>query len=150
MAVLERFGAHDATKVLIKILAALVVQAVPARRGTGKLVDKGDSHGIGGGVDGLAHKEVEHARGRFCRCVLFLVGLRRFDKIDLVLVAFAGNDKLAPNLAQAVDDDIRRRIQQAVLVVDVEVDEHGIGRCNVQVVAACAKIGALKEQEGVT
>ena len=66
------------------------------------------------------------------------------DRIDLVLVAFAGNDKLAPNLAQAVDDDIRRRIQQAVLVVDVEVDEHGIGRCNVQVVAACAKIGALK------
>ena len=113
-------------------------------------MDKGDSHGIGSGVDGLAHKEVEHARGSFCRCALFLVGLRRFDKIDFVLVAFAGNDKLAPNLAQTVDDDIRRRIQQTGLVVDVEVDEHGIGRRNVQVVAARAKIGALKEQEGVT
>lgn len=79
-----------------------------------------------------------------------LIDARRFDKIDFVLVAFAGNDKLAPNLAQTVDDDIRRRIQQTVLVVDVEVDEHGIGRRNVQVVAARAKIGALKEQEGVT
>ena len=108
-------------------------------------MDKGDSHGIGSGVDGLAHKEVEHARGSFCRCALFLVGLRRFDKIDFVLVAFAGNDKLAPNLAQAVYDDISRRIQQAVLVVHVEVDEHSVGGRNVQMVAAGAQIGAFKE-----
>ena len=79
-----------------------------------------------------------------------LSGLRgRFDEIDLVLVIFAGNDQLAPNLAQAVYDDIRRRIQQAVLVVHIEVDEHSVGGRNVQVVAARAKVGAPKEQEGV-
>ena len=146
--VLERLGAHDTAKVLIEILTPLVVQAVPARRRTGELIDKGDAQGVGRRVDGLAHKEVEHASGglggRF-----FLVDARCFDKIDLVLVIFAGNDQLAPNLAQAVYDDIRRRIQQAVLVVHIEVHEHGVGRRNVQVVAACAKVGALKEQEGV-
>ena len=109
--VLERLGAHDTAKVLIEILTSLVVQAVPARRRTGELMDKGDAQGVGRRIDGLAHKEVEHARGSFCRCALFLVGLRRFDKIDLVLVIFAGNDQLAPNLAQAVYDDVRRRIQ---------------------------------------
>ena len=146
--VLERLGVHDTVKVLIEILTPLVVQAVPARRRTGELMDKGDAQGVGRRVDGLAHKEVEHASGglggRF-----FLVDARCFDKIDLVLVIFAGNDQLAPNLAQAVYDDIRRRIQQAVLVVHIEVHEHGVGRRNVQVVAACAKVGALKEQEGV-
>ena len=148
MAVLERLGAHDAAKVLVKILAPLIVQAVPARCRTGEFVDKGDAQGVGGRVDGLAHKEVEHAGGGLGGR-LFLVGLRGFDKIDLVLVTFAGNDQLAPNLAQAVNDDIRRRIQQAVLVVHIEVDEHGVGGRNVQMVATCAKVGALKEQEGV-
>ena len=146
--VLERLGAHDTAKVLIEILTPLVVQAVPARRRTGELMDKGDAQGVGRRVDGLAHKEVEHASGglggRF-----FLVDARCFDKIDLVLVIFAGNDQLAPDLAQAVYDDIRWRIQQAVLVVHIEVDEHGVGGRNVQVIAACAKVGTLKEQESV-
>ena len=146
--VLERLGAHDTAKVLIEILTPLVVQAVPARRRTGELMDKGDAQGVGHRVDGLAHKEVEHTGGGLGGR-LFLVDARCFDKIDLVLVIFAGNDQLAPDLAQAVYDDIRWRIQQAVLVVHIEVDEHGVGGRNVQVVAACAKVGALKEQEGV-
>ena len=146
--VLERLGAHDTAKVLIEILTPLVVQAVPARRRTGELMDKGDAQGVGRRVDGLAHKEVEHARGGLGGRLL-LVDARCFDKIDLVLVIFAGNDQLAPDLAQAVYDDIRRRIQQAVLVVHIEVDEHGVGGRNVQVIAACAKVGTLKEQESV-
>ena len=111
-------------------------------------MDKGDAQGVGRRIDGLAHKEVEHAGGGLGGRLL-LVDARCFDKIDFVLVIFAGNDQLAPNLAQAVYDDIRRRIQQTVLVVHIEVHEHGVGRRNVQVVAACAKVGALKEQEGV-
>ena len=146
--VLERLGAHDTAKVLIEILTPLVVQAVPARRRTGELMDKGDAQGVGRRVDGLAHKEVEHARGGLGGRLL-LVDARCFDKIDLVLVIFAGNDQLAPDLAQAVYDDIRWRIQQAVLVVHIEVDEHGVGGRNVQVIAACAKVGTLKEQESV-
>ena len=146
--VLERLGAHDTAKVLIEILTPLVVQAVPARCRTGELMDKGDAQGVGRRVDGLAHKEVEHASGGLGGRLL-LVDARRFDKIDLVLVIFAGNDQLAPDLAQAVYDDIRRRIQQAVLVVHIEVDEHGVGGRNVQVIAACAKVGTLKEQESV-
>ena len=146
--VLERLGAHDTAKVLIEILTPLVVQAVPARRRTGELMDKGDAQGVSRRIDGLAHKEVEHAGGGLGGR-LFLVDARCFDKIDLVLVIFAGNNQLAPDLAQAVYDYIRRRIQQAVLVVHIEVNEHGVGRRNVQVVAACAKVGALKEQEGV-
>ena len=63
VAVLERLGAHDTAKVLIEILTPLVVQAVPARRRTGELMDKGDAQGIGRRIDGLAHKEVEHAGG---------------------------------------------------------------------------------------
>ena len=148
VAVLERLGAHDTAKVLIEILTPLVVQTVPARRRTGELMDKGDAQGIGRRIDGLAHKEVEHAGGGLGGRLL-LIDARCFDKIDLVLVIFAGNDQLTPNLTQAVYDDIRRRIQQAVLVVHIEVDEHGVGGRNVQVVAACAKVGALKEQEGV-
>lgn len=35
------------------------------------------------------------------------------------------------------------------MAVHVEVDEHGFGGRNVQVVAAGAKVGALKEQEGM-
>ena len=146
--VLERLGAHDTAKVLIEILTPLVVQAVPARRRAGELMDKGDAQGVGRRVDGLAHKEVEHARGGLGGRLL-LVDARRFDKIDLVLVIFAGNDQLAPDLAQAVYDDIRWRIQQAGLVVHIEVDEHGVGGRNVQVIAACAKVGTLKEQESV-
>ena len=146
--VLERLGAHDTAKVLIEILTPLVVQAVPARSRTGELMDKGDAQGVGRRVDGLAHKEVEHARGGLGGRLL-LVDARCFDKIDLVLVIFAGNDQLAPDLAQAVYDDIRWRIQQAVLVVHIEVDEHGVGGRNVQVIAACAKVGTLKEQESV-
>ena len=146
--VLERLGAHDTAKVLIEILTPLVVQAVPARRRTGELMDKGDAQGVGRRVDGLAHKEVEHAGGGLGGR-LFLIGTRCLDKIDLLLITFAGNDQLAPNLAQAVYDDIRRRIQQAVLVVHVEVNEHSVGGRNVQMVAAGAQVGALKEQEGV-
>ena len=144
MAVLERLGAHDTAKVLIEILTPLVVQAVPARRRTGELMDKGDAQGVGRRIDGLAHKEAEHAGGGLGGRPL-LVDARCFDKIYLVLVIFAGNDQLAPDLAQAVYDDIRRCIQQAVLVVHIEVDEHGVGGRNVQVVAARAKVGALKE-----
>ena len=148
VAVLERLGAHDAAKVLIEILTPLVVKAVPARRRTGELMDKGDAQGIGRRIDGLAHKEVEHTGGGLGGRLL-LIDTRRFDKIDLVLVTFPGDDQLAPDLAQAVYDDIRWRIQQAVLVVHIEVDEHGVGGRNVQVVAARAKVGTLKEQEGV-
>ena len=146
--VLERLGAHDTAKVLIEKLTPLVVQAVPARRRTGELMDKGDAQGVGRRIDGLAHKKVEYAGGGFGGRLL-LIDARCFDKIDLVLVTFSGDDQLAPNLAQAVYDDIRRRIQQAVLVVHIKVDEHGVGGRDVQVVAACAKVGALKEQEGV-
>ena len=148
MAVLERLGAHDTAKVLIEILTPLVVQAVPARRRTGELMDKGDAQGVGRRIDGLAHKEAEHAGGGLGGRLL-LIDARCFDKIYLVLVIFAGNDQLAPDLAQAVYDDIRWRIQQAVLVVHIEVDEHGVGGRNVQVIAACAKVGTLKEQESV-
>ena len=123
VAVLERFGAHDTAKVLIEILTPLVVQAVPARRRTGELMDKGDAQGVGRRIDGLAHKEVEHAGGGLGGRLL-LIDARCFDKIDLVLVIFACDDQLAPDLAQAVYDDIRRRIQQTVLVVHIEVDEH--------------------------
>ena len=97
MAVLERLGVYDTAKVLVEILTPLVVKAVPARRGAGEFMDKGDAQGVGSGVDGLAHKEVEHAGGGLGGR-LFLID----DKIDLVLVIFAGNDELAPNLAQAV------------------------------------------------
>ena len=142
--VLKRLGAHDTAKVLIEILTPLVVQAVPARRRTGEFMDKGDAQGVGRRIDGLAHKEVEHAGGGLGGRLL-LIDVRRFDKIDLVLVTFPGNDQFAPDLAQAVYDDICRRIQQAVLVVHIEVDEHGVGGRNVQVVAARAKVGALKE-----
>ena len=142
--VLERLGAHDTAKVLIEILTPLVVQAVPARRRTGELMDKGDAQGVGRRIDGLAHKEVEHAGGGLGGRLL-LVDARRFNKIDLVLVIFAGNDQLAPNLAQAVYDDIRRRIQQAVLAVHIEVNEHSVGGRNVQMVAAGTQVGALKE-----
>ena len=144
VAVLECLGAHDAAKVLVEILAPLIMQAVPARCRTGEFVDKGDAQGVGRRVDGLAHKEVEHAGGGLGGR-LFLIDARRFDKIDLVLVIFAGNDQLAPNLAQAVYDDVRRRIQQTVLVIHVEVDEHGVGGRNVQMVAAGAQVGAFKE-----
>ena len=72
-------------------------------------MDKGDAQGVGRRVDGLAHKEVEHAGGGLGGR-LFFIDARRFDKTDLVLVIFAGNDQLAPNLAQAVYDNIRRRI----------------------------------------
>ena len=146
--VFERLGAHDTVKVLIEILTSLVVQTVPARRRTGELMDKGDTQGVGRRIDSLAHKEVEHAGGGLGGRLL-LIDARRFDKIDLVLVVFAGNDQLAPNLAQAVYDDIRRRIQQAVLVVHIEVNEHSVGGRNVQMVAAGTQVGALKEQEGM-
>ena len=43
MTVFERLGAHDAAKVLVEILATLVVQAVPARRGAGEFMDKDDT-----------------------------------------------------------------------------------------------------------
>ena len=76
--VLERLGAHDTAKVLIEILTPLVVQAVPARRRTGELMDKGDAQGVGRRVDGLAHKEVEHARGGLGGRLL-LVDARCFD-----------------------------------------------------------------------
>lgn len=45
--VLERLGTHDAAKVLVEILAPLVVQTIPARRGTRVFVNKGDTQGIG-------------------------------------------------------------------------------------------------------
>ena len=146
--VLERLGVHDTAKVLIEILTPLVVQAVPARRRTGELMDKGDAQGVGRRVDGLAHKEVEHAGGGLGGR-LFLIDTRCLDKIDLLLITFAGNDQLAPYLTQTVYDDVRRCVQQAVLVVHVEVDEHGVGGRNVQMVAAGAQVGALKEQEGM-
>ena len=43
VAVLKRLGAHNTAKVLIEILTPLIVQAVPARRRTGELMDKGDA-----------------------------------------------------------------------------------------------------------
>ena len=96
--VLERLSAQDTAKVLIEILTPLVVQAVPARRRTGELMDKGDAQGVGRRIDSLAHKEVEHAGGGLGGRFL-LIDARCFDKIDLVLVTFAGNDQLAPDLA---------------------------------------------------
>lgn len=110
VAVLKCLGTHDAAKVLVEILASLVVQAVPARRGTGEFVNEGDAQRIGHRVDGLVHKKVEHDGGGFGGR-LFLIDARRLDKIDLLLITFAGNDQLTPNIAQAVNDDIRRRIQ---------------------------------------
>ena len=83
VAVLKRLGAHDTAKVLVKILTPLVVQTVPARRRTGELMDKGDAQGVGRRIDGLSHKEVEHAGGGL-GVRLLLVDTRCFDKIDLV------------------------------------------------------------------
>lgn len=116
---------------------------LPATDGVVRLVEL-NAQGVGRRVDGLAHKEVEHAGGGLGGR-LFLIDTRRLDKIDLLLITFVGNDQLAPNLAQAVYGDIRRRVLQTVLVVHVEVDEHGVGGRNVQMVAIGAQVGAFKE-----
>ncbi len=148
-AVLVDAGPHDAAEVLIEVLAAQVMRVGPTRGAHRAVVYKAHAQRLTLRVRCFSHKEVKHARDRGAgRRDRGVRGSRvgRLHEIDLLVVVHPLHHELAPNPSEAIDHDGRRDVEDAVLRIDAQVNEHGVGGRDVQVGPAGALIGAREEE----